>query len=747
MRRCILLFGITSVVSLLLMLREFFVLFAACELALPTTFAIWLLLLSPAAGPVGRMIRSRERLTPLVAGLLATAGILTPATLVGARLLHRALRSHTEPTAGLGGLLLVTTLSLIPLCVVLGLIHAVAIAINVRRRPDPVGAASEVRLLAAGGAAAAGVAFALVLSRALSPLDVALLIGAMNLLAAFALWWHGTRRPRSLGPAALVLFLVLTGLLATPAGTVLDFASQSLRLHDGALRAAIETSHGRIDVIERSGDIELRENGLALNGAEGDTTVAVLPALLAHPKPQRVLLAGGVSNDALQQVLELPGVRVDCVELDPALPAAARQWREGPAAEALRSDRVTLITRAASRRFLRARSGEYDVVVVLIPDGAPVLTSRLSTREFFVECRSALRPDGVFALSAAGPPARSQAAAALNELPHLFRALAILPDWNAVLFLASPDPTPPPLSAAVMANRLKQWPIADKPSARAQLARLFDPAARERLRARLRRPPPGERNTDLHPTSYARQLDHWAARLGARPGALLDGLSRMRPFHALLAAVALSLIVIVAVTIGRHPGTVALHATRAYVGMAGMMVVLALLFAFQTLTGELYGQVALLLGAFAAGVALGTAVVRRLDFAGAEKWMLMLQLTALAVGAALAGLLLQRFSQSDWLHTATMIAAMNLAIGALAGSQHAVAMAACVAESPEGDPENAACSLLSMELIGGAVGAVLGGLVLIPAIGMVHTAWAACGLCLAGLPVLFLADGSRQPAR
>lgn len=138
-------------------------------------------------------------------------------------------------------------------------------------------------------------------------------------------------------------------------------------------------------------------------------TRAVFAGLMANPGARRVLvigLGGGVIPAAMRRID--PGLRIDVVELDPAVVAVAKQYfgfREDPKLRTFIGD---------GRLFVRrqARAGiRYDLVVIDAYERVYV-PEHLMTREFIGEVKSLLAPGGVVASNtfARGPLAPYEAA-------------------------------------------------------------------------------------------------------------------------------------------------------------------------------------------------------------------------------------------------------------------------------------------------------------------------------------------------
>jgi spermidine synthase len=120
----------------------------------------------------------------------------------------------------------------------------------------------------------------------------------------------------------------------------------------------------------------------------------MLTALYANPEPSSVLiigLGGGTIPRALQQVV--PNVRIDVVEIDPAVVSVAKKhfgFAENGRVRAIAADGRVFVKRAL-------REGKRYDLVMLDAFDHEYIPEHLLTREFLHEVKSLLTPDGVLA--------------------------------------------------------------------------------------------------------------------------------------------------------------------------------------------------------------------------------------------------------------------------------------------------------------------------------------------------------------
>lgn len=211
------------------------------------------------------------------------------------------------------------------------------------------------------------------------------LIGAAALIASAA--------AILLGRAWLAAAVALAALLAVPPGTVKSAAG---------LLFERESQYQYIQVVQRDDRRLLYLNeGEAVHsiwhpdsvftGGEWDMFLT-LPALMGRTPRYAATLgnAGGTTARAFRALF--PTVRIDGVEIDPAVSDAGRAYF------GIQEDAYLRVVDADARPFLRSTARRYDLIMI---DAyrQPYVPFYLATHEFFDLVRSRLRPGGAVALN------------------------------------------------------------------------------------------------------------------------------------------------------------------------------------------------------------------------------------------------------------------------------------------------------------------------------------------------------------
>ena len=158
--------------------------------------------------------------------------------------------------------------------------------------------------------------------------------------------------------------------------------------------------------------VELANLGRALfldhviQAAENDEFIyhesLVHPAMLLHPGPRRVLVAGGGDGGALREIFRHPGLeRVVLAELDPKVVEVSKAYLPGFSQGRFDDPRLEVVYGDA-REALQSFKNAFDVILLDLTEPQEEGPSQLLfTREFFQIAKEALTEHGVLAAQAA----------------------------------------------------------------------------------------------------------------------------------------------------------------------------------------------------------------------------------------------------------------------------------------------------------------------------------------------------------
>lgn len=465
------------------------------------------------------------------------------------------------------------------------------------------GDVSLVYLLESAGAAAAGLVVHFLLIPRFSNWEGGALIGAGTAVLILATMKAG--RSRWIVAAALVLAACLAAF---------DLPSQKEAWKPLRLVEAEDTLYGKLQVIKTGEQVTLFDNGLALFSQPdaGASEESVHFALLQRDGIRGVLLIGGGASGGAAEALKYPGVRLDYVELDPAIIRLSEKHLAAADFAALRDPRVRIVYQDG-RTFLERTSERYDAIILNLPEPATAQVNRYYTREFFLEARKKLNPGGVLGFTV--PSAENYISEELAQflsclaatLRSVFSEVVAVPGGNCV-FLASEGPLsidPARLTAAIVRLGLNNRFVSPE-----MLPARLNPLRVDYLAGKIS----GRStriNLDLVPVSYYFHSILWAGQFRGLESKLLQAAGRVRSGLLLDAPLAVFALAAAFLALRRKRSAARFLVPIAVMGLTSIVVELVVFIAFQANFGYVYGKLPLLLALFMAGLVLGSLLARR----------------------------------------------------------------------------------------------------------------------------------------
>ncbi len=671
--------GTTAVATQIILLREFLAVFQGNELVIGVVLSCWMML-TAAGALLGSRLAGRSGGPALIpAGLLAL-GILPVVTVFSLRMLRNLLFTAGSMVPVVQTILLAGLL-LIPFCLLSGAGFTLFTAqLPARTNREGIAAGYFWESL---GSVTAGVLFTLVLLPRVNTFQALWLLLAFDAVLASAIAFRRVLRL----PATLSLLIAVGACAAAVSGS-LDALSRGFLFPGQEIALFRDTPYGNLTVTRQEGQTSLFENGVLLfsTGDAAANEENVHYAMIQRPSARSVLLIGGGIAGTTQEILKYGVERLDYAEMNPWVLEIGRSLTD-----ALDDRRIHLVT-GDSRAYVRRATQRYNVVLVNLPDPETIQLNRFYTEEFFRELKRVLADSGVVSISLLpgteylGPEARSTSSVLFATLAQVFHNVRIVPGMRNY-FLASDG------GLNIEIGRL----IEEHGIATAYVNRYYldDRMLAQRsagIRASLDSSAPV--NTDFEPISYYRQIAYWLSYFGAMP-----------PVWILLVVAAVAVLLTRTTPVGIGMFTA---------GCVAISLEILVLLVFQTMAGALYSMTGLVIAAFMAGLAGGSALVRWL-MPDSGRGMF----TGLLIAIGILCLLLPPFFvflQGADLSSGMLegvFAVLALVVAFPFGMQFAVAAAL-----RSGPLAAGAAEIYGLDLAGSAVGALVVTVYAIPLIGV-----------------------------
>jgi spermidine synthase len=734
--------GFTAVIAQVVLMRELLVVFYGNELALGVMLANWLLWTALGASSFGRGAMRAVHPRKLVASLEVLLALALPVTMLAVRTSKAFCQTVPGEILGPVPMFLTSAVTLSVFCMISGGLFVAGSRLFSQMAAAPIATATgAVYLIEAAGSGVGGVMAGLLLVKLSNPFVITLLLGLLNLLAAWKLLAADGARRRTLH----VFFGVMTVLVIT-GGYELQPLSLTRLWQGFHLVTARNSVYGSLAVVETGASRSLFENGLIVMTVPDPAAAeeAVHYALLEHPEPRRLLLIGGGVNGSAAEALAHPSLeRVDYVELDPMIFDIAAEYFPS-AWEKIQRDSRVRVHAMDGRRFLKTTADSFDVIIVNLPDPHTAQLNRFYTKEFYREAAARLRPGGIvsFQVKASENYISTEMADFLRCLERTLRQ--VFPEVTAipgetVHFFAAANPGTLTTDPQELLRRLRVRRLHTQYVREYFLPYRMSPDRMQDLRLQIAQLPSTPVNGDFAPVAYYFDVALWSAPFhptSSRWFETLASISFQRVFAAVMVPL-LALVPLLWVWPGEREAKPAARTRRAAafavaaVGFTELGLEILLLLGFQALYGYVYYELTFLVALFMVGVALGggweLSWAQRRGHASLRqdlRRLAGLQVLLASSPLLLYGLLVQlgRVTGVGGQHAASQLLfpALALVAGLLGGFQFLLASRVYFGEAAPSDASPG--GLYALDLAGACAGALALSILLIPVYGFLRTA-------------------------
>jgi len=700
--------GVTSMITQVVMLREFLSIFYGNELVIGVILASWMALTGIGAF-LGKNSARLELKIPWIITLLVVLGLL-PALLV---FLIRSLRNVVFVYGTMMGILETLYSSFIilfPFCIISGFLFTLfAYTLSQLSR---VNRTTMVYALESLGSVIGGLAFSLVLSSAMTTFQSLSIIFAVNCLVALAVSVrHGPRWIRFVLPVVGVL-----GLVAVWSFDI-DGVTKSMMFRGQQIVYTADTPYGSLTITRQDNQVNVFDNNLLLFSTFDPALCeeAVHFAMVQHPHPRDVLLISGGLSGVIKEVQKYDVASIDYVELNPWLIEAGKKYTPFLANANLR-----VIVRDA-RLYVKESSKKYDIVLVNLPEPSTAQLNRVYTVEFLQELKKRLNDGAILTMSLPSSAdylsleARQIRSTMYTTLHTVFPQVVIVPGLKDY-FLASDRKVSTDIARMIEEKKIptvyvNRYYIDDElvQQRSAYILSTLDTSA--------------VLNEDFSPIAYYRHVVYWLSQFNVSPWAIVGVFA-----------------LVLALLVGRlNP----ISAGMLTGGFAAASVEFLLLISFQIIYGYVYQLIGVIIAVFMAGLAAGAWFRKRILPAPTIGKYVSIQL--LVAGYLLAFPYIVRALSAGSLSTTLVHSAFYLLaffVALLVGAEFSLA-----AELRSGLVASVASELYGVDLIGSSVGALLIGAVLVPLFGIAKGCVAVALLCLCSAVIAYLNRKHYLPLR
>ncbi len=377
--------GVSSVITQLILVREFLSVFYGNEIVIGVILANWLLLTGIGAylGKYSDRIRHKLRLIIISQILIA---ILPFFYLIAIRSMKNTL-FPVGSIVGIQGIFLSSFILLLPYAIISGFMLTLFCSVFSKKKSSA--SIGKVYFIDNIGDILGGFIFSFIMVYLLNHLQMIFIIMVLNLCAGLLLSIFIKNRTFCF---VICILIVLSFSLI-----IFDFnrLSTGFQYRNQDLIYQKNSLYGNIVVTESGEQLNFFENGILLFST--DDTISneetVHYAIAQHDRPNHVLLISGGVSGTLSQILKYNVENIDYVELDPEIIDIGKKFTSN-----LNNDKINIIIGDA-RLFVKQAKKRYDVVIIDLPDPSTAQINRFYTIDFFNELKNILSDDAVVSTS------------------------------------------------------------------------------------------------------------------------------------------------------------------------------------------------------------------------------------------------------------------------------------------------------------------------------------------------------------
>lgn len=732
--------GLSGITAQIVLLRELLVSFLGNELTLGVILANWLILVAIGSFLIGKSVEKVDKKIEIFVVFQLVLSLAFPFAIFLCRIFKNILLTTPGEALGFAPIWYSSFIILLPVTLPYGALFTYGCKLYSQYARDGASSVGKVYLFETLGSIIGGLLLTFLLIQYLNSFEIAFLISLTNLLiAAFLLSPIPKARFLSfrniLFSVSIFIVLFFVYLLLAPSAKKIDSFSINAQWRNLNVIHNENSIYGNITVTQRGEQFTFYNDGVPSITTPMPDIASIEDfvhfPMLFHKKPESVLILSGGAGGMIHEILKYPVTHVDYVELDPLLLKLVQRFST-PLTQSELSDQRVKIHYQDSRLFTQRTVERFDIIFIGLSAPQALQTNRLFSLEFFSIAKKKLNPHGILVLSLPGsltyisPELRDLNGCILDTLKSVFGSVRIIPgDVN--LYLASASDLFEKITSGDIIKRFEERKIQTKLMTKNYIGyRLHDRwlqwywKSMEGRRIHI--------NSDFRPLGVFFNLSYWNALFSP----YLTGIFKwFEEFHLTFTIIKIILITIILSIIfikmprhSRHAVTYSIFTT----GLTGMIFSLALIFTFQTFYGYLYHQIGLLVAVFMSGIASGSFfITNRFDRMKNDSLLFLNTEIAIILFSTLFPFVFLMPSQYlenriVYLILYGAVLVMSFLSGMFTGIQFPLAVKIYLDNpSKKGKLGQTAGLLYGADLFGGFFGGLLGGVFLLPLLGLKET--------------------------
>lgn len=732
----ILIVGFSGLIAQVILLREMLIVFYGNELTVGIIIANWLLLEAIGSFFVGKRIEFSRKKIELFVLLQLVFSLFFPVSIYLTRTLKEMLGLFPAESMGLFHIAIYSFLILLPVSISHGALFTFSCKIySFLSREKEAESIGKVYVYETVGTLIGGIILTYLLIPNFSSVRISFSISLLNtficlpLLNIRKLNIEKTLFTKSIHFLSVIFLILFFSINFSKIADKIHISSIKKQWNGQEVVFYKNSIYGNVTVIKRENQYTFFSNGIPiLNVPVPDivfTQEFVHFPLLIHKNPQDILVISGGAGGVINEILKYQSVkRIDYAELDPLILKSIKKFKTPLTEREMNSEKVK-VNYVDGRFFLKKTQRKYDVILIGISNPNDLQTNRLFTEEFFTLSKEKLKKNGIVVvhlpgnLSYMGKELKNLNSCILNTIRKVFPHTFIIPGDGTNFFLASENSFSH-VSPEYLYKNIKKRNINIK---------LFTiDYLKYRLHQRWRKwflnnikDSDKRINRDFHPVGVFHSLSYWNALFCPRLQKIFENFENINLqffiIISLLFAFLFSLI-----TLGmKNPEKLSVPLCILTTGFGGMLFDLLLIFGFQIIYGYVFSWIGLIITFFMTGTAIGAKIItsllkrirKSLSFLIKTEFLIIIFCAFLSLSFYLFHKYYQKFIPE------ILFLLLSILSGMVIGIQFPVANKVYMEKKPF--IAESAGLLYGADLIGGWIGGIMGGILLIPILGIINT--------------------------
>ncbi len=739
--------GFSGMVAQIILLRELLITFLGNELSIGVILANWLILEAAGSYFFGRIIEHKENKVRL----FITAQLIFSLSLPIVLYLSRGIKGifGISPGEGVGVLYMIffSFVILLPVSLSHGALFTFGCKVHshLNSSDAPSIGAGRVYILEVLGTAVGGVAFTYAMLPFFNSFQIAFGVVLLNLFVCLILF---KLLPKSgLYSKSLNLFILAALCLAgyiTFSGKVDVLHWNSIKEQWGKLKVVYyeNSPYGNIAVTRTEEQYDFFSDGLPVITIPTPDIAFVEDfahfPLLFHPKPEDILVISGGAGGVIREINKHPVKRIDYAELDPLIIDALDKFSP-PHVKAEWHRPGVAIHYLDGRHYMSKTDKRYDLILIGLSNPSDLQINRFFTVEFFTLAKERLKEEGILLINLPGSltylneELKKLNACIWRTLREVYKYVQIIPG-ETNLFLASDTLDVSAVTTDELNHRLEERELEVNLITPFYISYRMDERRHRWLMDSIKQTRI-KLNRDHRPSGVFYSLSLWNAKFSPRMQKLFSNLSELETLPFIFLCLFLIFITIfVSRVFPKDILKTSLSLSVATTGFAGMLFDLIIVFAFQVVYGYIFHRIGLIITAFMIGTGLGGAFITLCLKKIKKDLRVFLSLEAALIMFSV--LLPVIFLKGILFRLEILFYLLSFTGGLLVGAEFPLAIKIFLKKST--NFSSSVGLLNALDLTGGWFGGILGGVVLLPILGLAQTCLVLVMLKLSALILLLL---------